>query len=139
MVPGFSLAIRKMRDDAIIDIASAPGIAEVWKKGVVVDGYDPNLYRRDCCGAWIACGKYGDTSNPYGWEVDYVVPKSMGGGEQLANLRPMNWRNKRSKGNDFPSYQSAVKADGNRNIESEEVFTVNEQLQSMLRNMYNYD
>lgn len=120
----------------ILDINSEQDRLKIWQKANEVEGYDPSKYRKDCCGAWIAYAKYGDTSNPYGWEIDHVYPKVRGGDNHEENLRPMNWLNNRSKGDDYPSYKSSVKADNNRNIQSEEIFTVNTTLQTIIRKIY---
>lgn len=120
----------------MIDINSEQDRLVIWGKAQEVEGFDPSLYRKDCCGAWMAYVKYGDTSNPYGWEIDHVYPKSMGGDNHPQNLRAMNWLNNRSKGDDYPSYRSSVKAEDNRNVQNEEVFTVNTDLQTILKNIY---
>ena len=41
----------------------------VWEKGQIVDGLNPDMYRKDPCGAWIAWDKYGMQDNMYGWEI----------------------------------------------------------------------
>ena len=71
-------------------------LVAVWQKGQIVHGYDPNKYRTDRYGSWIAWTEYGQTSN-YGWEVDHVVPVSRGGSNALSNLQPLYWQNNRSK------------------------------------------
>lgn len=123
-------------DTVMININSEQDRLTIWKKAQTVEGYNPALFRKDCCGAWMAYVKYGDTTNPYGWEIDHVYPQSKGGDNRLENMRAMNWRNNRSKGNDYPSYNSAVVASDNKNIQKEEVFTVNKELQATLRNIY---
>ena len=54
---------------------------------------DPNEWRKDECGAWIAWAHYGDHSSQFGWEVDRIKSVEGGGGEELSNLRPLHWRN----------------------------------------------
>lgn len=125
-----------MSNEEIIDIHSQDGIRLIWEKAQTVDGYNPSLYRKDACGAWIAYVKYGDTTNPYGWEIDHVYPQSRGGQNHYGNLRPMNWQNNRSKGNDYPSYQSTVRSDGNKNVKCEEVFTINADTQDIISKLY---
>lgn len=120
----------------MIDLNSEDDRLKVWQKAQKVEGYNPSLFRKDCCGAWMAYVKYGDTSNPYGWEIDHVYPQARGGDDRLENLRAMNWRNNRSKGDDYPSYKSAVGAEDNKNIKNEDVFTVNSDLQAILKNIY---
>lgn len=75
---------------------SAQTLVAVWNKGRIVSGYDPNQYRVDRYGAWIAWAEYGQTTK-YGWEVDHIVPTSKGGGDALSNLQPLHWSHNRSK------------------------------------------
>lgn len=74
-----------------------------------------------------------------GWEIDHVYPKDKGGDDYIENLRPMNWRNNDSKDVDYPRYRAAVRAEGYRNVEDEQSFTVSEKLQKTLKEMYDYD
>ncbi len=49
---------------------------KVWQKGQAVEGFNPDLYRKDPCGAWIVWDKYGVQDSIYGWEIDHIYPKS---------------------------------------------------------------
>lgn len=84
-------------------------IEAVWRKGRAVPGYDPSKYRKDACGAWMACHEYGQTSR-FGWEVDHVVPVSRGGSDYLSNLQPLYWENNRHKADDYPYWSCKVRA-----------------------------
>lgn len=72
-------------------------IQKVWEKATVVGGNDSNVYRKDECGAWIARKQYGNRNSSYGWEIDHIKPQSKGGGDELSNLRPLQWENNMSK------------------------------------------
>lgn len=111
-------------------------IAEIWEKAREVEGVDSGSFRKDSCGAWMAREKYGDTTHPFGWEIDHVYPVQLGGNDESVNLRAMNWKNNRSKSVDYPSYHSAVTAEGPANVEYKKVFTVNEKLQGKLSVLY---
>jgi hypothetical protein len=67
--------------------------AQVWTKAIIVPGYDPRVWRKDICGAWINAGAYGDRNSVYGWEIDHAVPVAKGGTSLLWNLRPLHWKN----------------------------------------------
>lgn len=110
----------------------------VWNKGVIVPGYDETRIRKDSCGAWIVKEAYGNKTDDFGWEIDHVYPKSLGGEDDSDNLRPMNWQNNESKSDDYPSYKSSVTASGTKNVLSEAQFTVNDTLQKKLKNLYEY-
>lgn len=112
-------------------------ITEVWNKATVVDNFDPTQFRKDACGAWIIRSHHGQRDSVFGWEVDHVYPESMGGGDEIENLRAMQWENNLSKGNDYPDYKAVVQSDGNKNVRKEGQFTVNAQLQATLKSLYN--
>lgn len=108
----------------------------VWDKAQVVEEYDPNSIRKDPCGAFIIWNQYGNRVSDFGWEIDHVFPTSLGGGDELDNLRAMHWENNNAKGDDFPSYRAVVTSDGNKNIHSERNFKINTDLQNKLSFLY---
>ncbi len=111
-------------------------IQNVWNKASVVDGFDSAAIRKDSCGAWIIRNHYGQRDSDYGWEIDHVFPEALGGGDDIINLRAMQWENNMAKGDDYPSYISAVQAEGNKNVHKKVQYTVNDELQSRLASRY---
>lgn len=111
-------------------------IEAVWKKASIIRGYDKEKFRKDCCGAIIAKDKYGNMESTFGWQIDHVYPESRGGTDELINLRAMQWQNNESKSDDYPSYQSAVRANGTSNIEYKVWHTVNDSLQQKLKKLF---
>jgi len=89
-------------------------IKKFWEKGHVVPGNDPNVYRKDDCKAWIRRGHYGNRKSQYGWEIDHIKPESEGGGDELSNLRPLQWQNNARK--QSGRLGCAVTAEGQNNI-----------------------
>lgn len=79
----------------------------VWKKANTIWGEDPDVKRKDRCGATILYAKYGDTT-PMGWEIDHMKPVSEGGGDELENLQPLQWENNRAKADHYPAYNYCV-------------------------------
>ena len=65
-------------------------IQKVWEKGRVVPEVDPDIWRKDECGAWVKHNHYGNRNSEFGWEVDHIVA---GGSEDLSNLRVLQWQN----------------------------------------------
>ena len=119
-------------------------IDDVWSKGTKVPNFDSSKYRKDACGAWISRDKYGDEHSPYGWQIDHIYPESklklrrmnQESIDDIQNLRPMHWKNNKSKGADYPTYHSVVKAVDNHNEEIDDTFEVNQSTQAILRNLY---
>lgn len=116
----------------------------IWARGIPVDGYDPNIIRHDACGAWILRSSYNEEGSEYGWEVDHICPKALlskrGIEDALIdneeNLRPLHWKNNRSKSADYPDYTVVTVADGEKNVDCKKVFTVNSDVQSRLSALF---
>ncbi len=68
-------------------------IQKVWNKGTIVSNDYKDEWRKDQCSAWINRNLYGNRNSIYGWEIDHIKPISNGGGDELSNLRPMQWQN----------------------------------------------
>jgi hypothetical protein len=91
-------------------------ILHIWEKAISVPGYDPDIWRKDFAGAWIRKDSYG-MQTKYGWEVDHLRPLSKGGDNNEDNLIALHWQNNRTKGGDYPIFNTSITSDGNRNIE----------------------
>ena len=65
---------------------------EVWRKGTVIPGQDPNYWRLDYLGNQIFYIDHGNRKSQYGWEMDHTVPKALAGSDHISNLRPLHWR-----------------------------------------------
>ena len=72
-------------------------LRRVWDKGEAASNVDPDIWRKDACGAWMRRDFYGDEESQFGWEIDCVVPESEGGPRDLSNLRPLQWENKMAR------------------------------------------
>lgn len=122
--------------DYIENLMNPDVIQAIWEKGTIVEGYDESLYRKDAAGAWIARDAFGDISRELGWEIDHIYPMSLGGDNRFANLRPMNWRNNRSKSDNYPQYMAAVTSKDNKNILKDISCKVSDYLQNKLKGIY---
>lgn len=65
----------------------------IWEKGVVIPDRDPAMWRQDIFGHTMYFPDYGDRASPYGWEKDHIHPKALGGSDDLANFRPLHFKN----------------------------------------------
>lgn len=90
-------------------------VNDVWEKAMVVAGANASFLRKDYAGAWIKKSDYGNCYSQYGWEIDHQKPVSKGGTDNEANLKPLQWENNRSKGNDYPRWKTTVSANGATN------------------------
>ena len=134
---------REIRFGAIMTITEALK-QRVWEKGRGVEGFDPDMYRKDACGSWIIREKYGVTDNIYGWHIDHICPESRLASKgisesdiwDLRNLRPLQCQNNLSKSDDYPSYIAAVTSEGSKNVQKERNLTVNESVRNMLAQLY---
>ena len=86
---------------------------DVWNKGESVPNNDPNLYRKDVCGAWIKYNLHGERETEYGWEIDHIKPESDGGSDHISNLRPLHWKNNLGKADG--NLKCIVTSDGTNN------------------------
>lgn len=86
---------------------STEEIEQVWEKALPQPRNNPDLFRKDYAGAWIRKDAYGEESE-YGWEIDHVLPLSKGGTHDISNLEPLQWQNNRTKGDDYPSWNTKI-------------------------------
>ena len=110
-------------------------VNKIWEKGRKVEGYDASMFRKDACGAWIMRDKYGE-KHVFGWEIDHIYPKKLGGTDIVQNLRPLHYQNNLSKSDDYPSYTASVTSSGNNNILVEKTLVVNASKRKELEKIY---
>lgn len=102
--------IHKHNTTVLNESFSGSVVDAVWQKATIVLNYDPNIWRKDRCGAWIKRSEHGNTNSEFGWEIDHDFPKSRGGGDEYTNLQPLQWENNRHKGDNYPSWSCKLTA-----------------------------
>lgn len=122
---------------ALLNLQDKETINRVWKQGLEEAGYDKDLFRKDAAGAWISRSEYGNRDSKFGWEIDHIYPTALGGDDEEDNLRPMQWENNVSKGDNYPDYVAVVAAEGSQNIDKQSSRTVNKTVQERLQTHYN--
>jgi 5-methylcytosine-specific restriction endonuclease McrA len=89
---------------------SADVVALVWEKASPIQGKDPNIYRRDVCGAVIKKDMFAVSKKEYslGWEIDHIKPLELGGSDDITNLQALQWCNNRAKDLNYPFWKGEV-------------------------------
>ena len=111
-------------------------IQSVWEQGRIIPNYNPDLFRQDVAGAWIIREQYGNTDSMYGWEIEHIYPQALGGTDELFNVRPMQWKNNRSKGDNYPQYMAKVTSRENQNVEVDTPCVVSQAKQKEISDFY---
>ena len=60
-------------------------------------------FRKDCLGNLVRFSDFGNRHSPFGWELDFVVPKSLGGSSDPDNLQALHWRATAARGENVPA------------------------------------
>lgn len=66
-------------------------IQKIWEKGTECPPNDPNVWRKDQCGAWMYRNYYGALSKDephtsFKWQIDHIKPDSKGGEDVLYQM-----------------------------------------------------
>lgn len=95
---------------------------KIWAKGIECPPNDPNLWRKDQCGAWMYYPNYGapslnESKTSFKWQIDHIKPESEGGEDIVSNARPLQWFNNDSRQNG--RLKTKITADGAKNVKVE--------------------
>lgn len=85
----------------------------IWEKGHSDRVNDPNIWRKDECGAWIKCSEFGNMNSQYGWVISEC--NSVFEDPNSVTKIPLQWQNdivSKNKG----KFTCAVIASGKNNI-----------------------
>jgi len=75
-----------------------------WARTSPVVG-QPNAweFRKDCLGNLVRYADFGKRNSPFGWELDHIAPRHMGGTTDPENLRVLHWRASAAKSENLPA------------------------------------
>ena len=60
-------------------------------------------FRKDCLGNLVRFTDFGNRHSPFGWELDFIVPRSTGGSSDPENLQALHWRATAARGENIPA------------------------------------
>ena len=65
-----------------------------WSRTAPVSGQQMNAweFRKDCRGNLVRYRDFGDRHSPFGWELDYIVSRALGGSTDPDNLQALHWK-----------------------------------------------
>ena len=64
-----------------------------WSRTSPVGGHTNAWeFRKDRLGNMVRWADYGNRKSPFGWELDFIEPKSMNGSTDPDNLQALHWR-----------------------------------------------
>ena len=59
-------------------------------------------FRKDCLGNLVRYQDYGKRTSPFGWELDFILPRQMGGDSNPENLQALHWKANAAKSDHIP-------------------------------------
>lgn len=73
-----------------------------WARTSPVSGPNAWEFRKDCMGNLVRYADFGNRHSPFGWEIDFVVPRSRGGSSDPDNLQVLHWKANAARAEQVP-------------------------------------
>lgn len=89
-------------------MATKKEIDEIWEKGKIIPGKNPDLYRKDPHGNEIHKPSYGK-EGAKSWEIDHKLPRAKGGSDGKQNKQPLQTDANREKSDKYPIVRGSLK------------------------------
>jgi hypothetical protein len=76
-----------------------------WARTSPVSGGQLNSweFRKDCCGNLVRFADFGNRHSPFGWELDYIVARAVGGSNDPENLQALHWKATAARSDAIPA------------------------------------
>jgi hypothetical protein len=75
-----------------------------WSRTSPVGGHTNAWeFRKDRLGNMVRWADYGNRKSPFGWELDFIEPKSVGGSTDPENLQALHWRATAARSTSLPA------------------------------------
>ena len=74
-----------------------------WSRTTPVSG-QPSAweFRKDCMGNMVRYADFGNRHSPFGWEIDYIIPRILGGSSDAENLQVLHWKANAARSEHIP-------------------------------------
>ena len=59
-------------------------------------------FRKDCLGNVVRYSDFGNRHSPFGWELDHIVPRSVGASTDPDNLQALHWKTVAARSDALP-------------------------------------
>ena len=59
-------------------------------------------FRRDSLGNLVRYADFGNRHSPFGWELDYILSRSLGGSNDPENLQALHWKATAARSDSLP-------------------------------------
>ena len=60
-------------------------------------------FRKDCLGNLVRYADFGNRHSPFGWELDYIVSRALGGSSDVDNLQVLHWKAGAARNESLPA------------------------------------
>ena len=74
-----------------------------WARTSPVSGHLNSWdFRKDCLGNVVRYADFGNRHSPFGWELDFIVARALGGSDDPKNLQALHWKATAARSNAVP-------------------------------------
>ena len=75
-----------------------------WSRTSPVPGQPHSWeFRKDCMGNLVRYADFGNRHSPFGWELDHIVPRALGGSSEIENLQVLHWKATAGRNDNVPA------------------------------------